>query len=66
METHPIKLFLQGRGWTQAELARRLGIHEQTIYRIIAGTRWPSYKLAVRIRKTCGIPIEKLMGYNRP
>jgi putative transcriptional regulator len=46
------------RGWSQAELAARLGVSRQTVNAIEAGRYDPSLPLAFRIAATFGTTIE--------
>jgi transcriptional regulator with XRE-family HTH domain len=62
---HPLKAYLERHKLTQTDLATVLGVHQQHIHRIMAGKRWPSYKLAVRISQKTGISVLTLLGYNR-
>lgn len=48
------------RGWTQGDLADRLGVSRQTIYAIENEVFDPSLPLAFTIAKVFGEPIEKI------
>jgi putative transcriptional regulator len=48
------------RGWTQAELATRLGVSRQTVVSIEKGKFDPSLPLAFRITAVFGEPIEAI------
>lgn len=48
------------RGWTQADLAERLGVSRQTIYAIENGRFDPSLPLAFAIARLFKLPIEKV------
>ncbi|WP_414815598.1 helix-turn-helix domain-containing protein [Rhizobium sp. IY2] len=44
-----IKRLRDSKGWTQAELARKLGTSQSTVSKIIAGTSFPRPALKARI-----------------
>ena len=46
------------RGWTQADLARRLEVSRQTVNAIETGKYDPSLPLAFRIARVFELPIE--------
>jgi putative transcriptional regulator len=48
------------RGWTQADLASRLGVSRQTINAIETGKYDPSLPLAFRIARLFDRPIEAI------
>jgi putative transcriptional regulator len=48
------------RGWSQADLARRLEVSRQTVNAIETGRYDPSLPLAFRIARLYGLPIEGL------
>ncbi|MBZ2198579.1 helix-turn-helix transcriptional regulator [Occultella gossypii] len=48
------------RGWSQAELAERLGVSRQTIISIEKGRFDPSLPLAFRLAREFGTSIEDL------
>ncbi|MBK8247323.1 MAG: helix-turn-helix transcriptional regulator [Gemmatimonadetes bacterium] len=48
------------RGWSQAELAERLGVSRQTVNSIETERYEPSLSLAFRIARLVGLPIEKV------
>lgn len=37
--SHRVEQLRQDRGWTKAELARRTGLHQQQIYKVLARDR---------------------------
>jgi putative transcriptional regulator len=49
-----------GRGWSQQELAERLGVSRQTINAIEAERYEASLSLALKIGKVFGVPVEKI------
>jgi putative transcriptional regulator len=51
------------RGWTQADLADRLGVSRQTIYAIENGRYDPSLPLAFELAREFRTTIEKLFQY---
>ncbi len=48
------------RGWSQAELARRLGVSRQTVNAIERGKYDPSLPLAFKIAEVFGLSIEQI------
>ncbi len=48
------------RGWSQAELAQRLGVSRQTVNAIETGKYDPSLPLAFKIAELFGQPIESI------
>lgn len=60
-----IQAELDARGWTVSELARRAGMHRQTLYKIVNDTRahigqMPDDNTIDRISGALGIPGERL------
>ena len=49
-----------GKGWTQAELAERLGVSRQTVISIERGRFDPSLPLAFQIAEVFGQSIEQI------
>jgi putative transcriptional regulator len=49
-----------GRGWSQGELARRLGVSRQTINAVETDKYDPSLPLAMRMSRVFGLPIDAL------
>ncbi|MBO9713094.1 helix-turn-helix transcriptional regulator [Sphingomonas sp.] len=47
-------------GWTQADLAERVGVSRKTINTIENGVFVPSTIVALRIARTLGMPVEAL------
>ncbi len=52
------------RGWSQAELAERLGVSRQTVNAIETGKYDPSLPLAFGIARVFGQAIEKIFDPN--
>jgi putative transcriptional regulator len=48
------------RGWSQADLAERLGVSRQTVNAIETGKYDPSLPLAFRLARVFGQPIESI------
>jgi transcriptional regulator with XRE-family HTH domain len=55
---------LDGRGISQRDLARKLGVHESTISKLISGTQRPSRKRQADIANAIGCAIEDLWTYS--
>ncbi|WP_163544555.1 helix-turn-helix transcriptional regulator [Occultella kanbiaonis] len=53
------------RGWSQAELAERLGVSRQTVISIEKGRFDPSLPLAFRLADEFGVAIEDLFDPER-
>ena len=53
-------------GWSQAELAQRLGVSRQTVNAIETGRYDPSLPLAFALAKAFGHPIEQLFDPDEP
>ena len=47
-------------GWTQAELAQKLGVTRQTINVIENGKYDPSLPLALKVARLCSQPVESI------
>jgi putative transcriptional regulator len=50
------------RGWSQAELAERLGVSRQTVNAIETGRYEPSLSLALKIGKLFLRPVEQIFS----
>ncbi len=48
------------RGWTQQELANRMDSHQSTIANWEIGYALPSLRLALRLARTLGMPVDRL------
>jgi len=52
----------EGRGWSQGELAARLGVSRQTVHAIETGKYDPSLPLAFKLSHLFGERIEELFA----
>ncbi len=50
------------RGWTQADLAQRLGVSRQSVNAVETGKYDPSLPLAFRIARVFELPIEQIFS----
>lgn len=55
-----LRLLRAERSWSQAELARRLGVSRQTVNAIETGKYDPSLPLAFAMARLFGLPIEAI------
>ena len=55
-----LKLVRERRGWSQGELARRLGVSRQTINAVETDKYDPSLPLALRMAKLFGVAVPEL------
>jgi putative transcriptional regulator len=55
-----LKQYREGKGWSQGELARRLGVSRQTINAVETDKYDPSLPLALRMSKLFGVPVPEL------
>jgi putative transcriptional regulator len=51
-----------GLGWTQAELAERVGVSRKTINTVENGVFTPSTALALKLARALGKPVEALFS----
>lgn len=58
--TNRLRVLRAERGWSQADLAVRLGVSRQTVNAIETGRYDPSLPLAFAIARLFGEPIERL------
>ena len=58
--TNQLRELRAGKGWSQGELAQRLGVSRQTINAIETGKYDPSLPLAFRIARLFERPIEEI------
>ena len=59
MENH-LKRLRAARGWSQSQLAERLGVSRQSVNAIETGRYAPSLPLAFRIAELFDLPIEEV------
>lgn len=55
-----LKEYREQNGWSQGELARRLGVSRQTINAVETDKYDPSLPLALRMSKLFGVPVPEL------
>ena len=55
-----VKTCREGTGWSQGELARRLGVSRQTVNAVETDKYDPSLPLALRMAKLFAVPVEQL------
>jgi putative transcriptional regulator len=55
-----VKAWRESQGWSQGELARRLGVSRQTVNAIETDKYDPSLPLALRMAKLFGLPVDQL------
>lgn len=55
-----VKDFREGQGWSQGELARRLGVSRQTVNAVETDKYDPSLPLALRMAKLFDAPVTDL------
>lgn len=55
-----LKHFREDRGWSQGELARRLGVSRQTINCVETDKYDPSLPLAMRMAKLFAVPLDQI------
>ena len=55
-----LREFREGKGWSQGELARRLGVSRQTINAVETDKYDPSLPLALRMSKLFGVNVPAL------
>lgn len=55
-----LKTFRESKGWSQGELARRLGVSRQTINAVETDKYDPSLPLALRAAKLFGVEVPQL------
>ena len=55
-----VKACREDKGWSQGELARRLGVSRQTINAVETDKYDPSLPLALRMAKLFAVPVDQL------
>ena len=55
-----VKEYREGQGWSQGELAKRLGVSRQTINAVETDKYDPSLPLALRMAKLFGVAVPEL------
>ncbi len=55
-----VKMMREAQGWSQGELARRLGVSRQTVNAVEADKYDPSLPLALRMAKLFGMAVPDL------
>jgi putative transcriptional regulator len=55
-----VRDYREGRGWSQGELAKRLGVSRQTINAVETDKYDPSLPLALRMAKLFAVPVDQL------
>jgi transcriptional regulator with XRE-family HTH domain len=60
-----ITVLRKEQGMTQAELARALGVSQQTVFAYELGDRRVSVLILAKLSKVFGTPVEELMGLTR-
>ena len=55
-----LKVVREAKGWSQGELARRLGVSRQTINAVETDKYDPSLPLALRMAKLFGVAVPEL------
>ena len=54
-----------GRGWTQAELAERVGVTRKTVNTVENGVFTPSAMLAIKLAQALELSVEQLFWIER-
>jgi DNA-binding XRE family transcriptional regulator len=60
-----ISVLRKEQGMTQAELARALGVSQQTVFAYELGDRRVSVLIVVKLAKIFGTPVEELLGMRK-
>lgn len=62
MLTNTLKVHRAARGWTQADLAIRVGVSRKTINTVENGIFVPSTVLALKLAQALELPVEELFA----
>lgn len=57
-----IRAAREARGWTQAELAERIGVTRKTVNTVENGVFVPSTIIALKLARALGMPVEALFS----
>jgi len=60
-----LRAYLRKSGESQHDLARRVGVNQSTISQLCNGGRNPSGRVALRISKATGVPVEAILKPRR-
>ena len=60
-----IQLYLDLRGWSRADLVKKLGVGSGYVSKLMAGHLWPSYRMLQKIADTFEIDITDLLCTER-
>ena len=55
----------EARGWTQADLAARIGVSRKTVNTVENGVFVPSTVIALNLGEALNVPVEKLFWIER-
>ena len=61
-----LSLARKSQGFTQAEIARRIGVSQQAVFAYELGERRMSLFLLERLARVFRMPIQELAGWSRP
>ena len=53
------------RGWTQADLAARIGVSRKTVNTVENGVFTPSTMIALKLAEALNVPVEELFSIER-
>lgn len=60
-----LKQLRQAKGWSQAQLAQKLGVHQKQISAYERGVHAPSTDFLVRVGELCNVSLDYLAGESR-
>lgn len=60
--TNRLRVLRAERGWSQAELAERVGVSRQTVNALETGRYEPSLTLALKLARLFGLPVESVFS----